>query len=172
LQKKAFTLIELLIVIVIMGVIYTLAINNFDKLKDKSKNLSLTNLKEYLTSQKYKKDAEFMCFNRCLECSLFIDGEKTKDIDSFLDQDIKRYRYDFNYGYVEVENKVYFNEKDVEQDVCFSYKVDKNGVGEQLLIEYKNKFYDFSEYFEGVKVYNSLDEVTEQKEKLIEEVKR
>ena len=85
---------------------------------------------------------------------------------------MKRYRYDFLYGYVNIENNLFFNERDTEEDVCFSYKLDKNGVGEQVLIEYKDKFYDFSEYFSDVKIYNSLDEATQAKEKLIQEVMR
>lgn len=171
-QKKAFSLIELLIVIVIMGVIYTLAINNFDKLNDKSKNLSLSNLKEYLKSQTYEKSVGLICLDKCLNCNLFIDSNKTTDIGEFLNEDVKRYRYDFLYGYVNIENNLFFNERDTEEDVCFSYKLDKNGVGEQVLIEYKDKFYDFSEYFSDVKIYNSLDEATQAKEKLIQEVMR
>jgi len=171
LQKKAFTLIELLIVIVIMGVIYTLAINNFDKLNDKTKTLSLSNLKEYLKSFPYQTKIELICTHRCLKCSVFVDNNKTKDIDKFLDSDIQKYKYDFDNGYIKIENDTFFNKKNVEQDVCFSYSLNKNRVGEQVLVEYKNRFYDFSDDLKGIKIYNSLEEATKAKEKLIEEVK-
>jgi len=49
-HKRAFSLIKLLIVIVIIGSIYTLAINNFNKLNDNTKNLNISNLKTYLLS--------------------------------------------------------------------------------------------------------------------------
>ena len=50
-MKKAFSLIELLIVILIIGIIYTLSIGNFKKIKDSSeKKLTLKTLKEYLQS--------------------------------------------------------------------------------------------------------------------------
>jgi len=155
-----------------MGVIYKLAITNFDRLKDTTKNLSLSNLKEYLTSFSHQKDVKLICLDRCLECSIFVDGKKTKDIDSFLDADIQKYKYRYNEGYVKVENDVFFNKKNIEKDVCFSYRLNKNNIGEQILVEYHNKFYDFSSYFTDVEIYNSLDEATDAKEKLIEEVIR
>jgi len=161
-----------MIVIVIMGTIYTLAIGNFNKLTDKSKSLNLLNLKTYLASQHYKNSAEILCLDNCLECNLFLDGKKTKKLKNFLDNSVKKFRYDFNYGYVEKENKIFFNKKNVEQDVCFSLNVDKNGASEQVLVSYKDKFYDFTPYLLDTKVYNSLSEAKDAKEKLIEEVIR
>ena len=155
-----------------MGIIYTLAINNFDKLKDKSKNLSLSNLKEYLTSFPHQRDVEIICIDKCLNCSIFVDANKTKDIGRFLNSDVKRYRYDFYDGYVKIENNVFFNEEDIEEEVCFSYKLNQDDIGEQVLIKYNDKFYNFSSYFTDVEIYNSLDEATDAKEKLIEEVIR
>ena len=168
--KRAFSLIELLIVIVIIGSIYALAINNFNKLNDNIKNLNISNLKTYLLSLPYKDSAKLLCIDNCLDCSLYIDHKKVKKIDNFLTNNIKKYRYDYNYGYTEVKNDTFFNKDDVEEDVCFSFDVDKYGAGEQVLVEYNDKFYDFSGYFRDVTVYTSLDEATDAKEKLIQEV--
>jgi len=58
--KKAFTLIELMIVIVIMGVVYTLVIGNFKKVGDKGENFSLNNRKEYLRFVAHKESVKLV----------------------------------------------------------------------------------------------------------------
>lgn len=161
--KRAFSLIELLIVIVIIGVVYTLAINNFEKVKDESKTLTIANLKEYLQSLTYEEKVELLCLDDCKECKIIVDDRVHKKLDGFLDKNIKSYRYDFSYGMVEIEK---------QNDICFSYAIDKNGVGEQVIVEYKNLFYDFTNYLYSVNTYESLEEVQDKKETLIQEVLR
>lgn len=163
---------ELMIVIMIMGVVYTLAVGSFQNLSDEKNKLSLQNLKEYLGSLEYKESAKLLCLNDCSNCYVFIDGNKSDTIESFLDDEVKTYRYEFRYGYTEAQKEVYFNEDDVEEDVCFSYKIDKNGVGEQLLVEYKERYYDFSTYFRDKTVYDSIESAAEAKEEIQREVMR
>lgn len=163
---------ELMIVIMIMGVVYTLAVGSFQNLSDEKNKLSLQNLKEYLGSLEYKESAKLLCLNDCSTCYIFIDGNKSDTIESFLDDEVKTYRYEFHYGYTEAQKEVYFNEDDVEEDVCFSYEIDKNGVGEQLLVEYKGRYYDFSTYFRDKTVYDSIESAAEAKEEIQREVMR
>ena len=171
LQKKAFTLIELIIVIIIMGVVYKLAIVNFNKVNDESKKLTLLNLKEYLAKLPYKKSSELLCLDDCSTCKVMVDGNVTQELEDFLDESVKIYRYDTSYGAVEKEMRVYFNSEDVEQNVCFDYKVFANGVGDQIFVEYKNRFYDFTTYFEKTAVYDSMEALIDAKEAKVSEVK-
>ena len=171
-QKKAFTLIELLLVIVIIGVVYTLAISNFERLKEKEDSLTLGGLKEYLKDMNHTKSAKILCLDDCSSCDIYIDNNITDiKLEDFLDEDVKTYRYEFAYGYVEMEEDIFFNVEGVEEDVCFSYEIEKNGVGDQVLVEFKEKFYDFSRYFENTVVYSSLEEAKVIKEDLQSEVK-
>lgn len=162
-MKKAFSLIELLIVIVIIGVVYTISIGNFEKVKQKSETLTLKNLKEYLQSLPYKKNAQLLCLDDCSKCEVLLDGERFKELENFLDSSVRSYRYDFSYGMIDAQK---------DDDICFSYAIDKKGVGQQLIVEYKDKFYDFTSYLSAVSVYESLQEATDVKEKLIQEVLR
>ena len=159
-----------MIVVVIMGVVYTLAITNFSRLSDESANVDLKNLKEYLLSQKFQESARLLCLNECSDCNVYLDGTPVKKIDDFFDAGVIIYRYEFNYGYTEQEVDVYFDENDVEKDVCFSYEINQDGVGDQVLIEYKKKFYDYVPYLKSVVVYSSLEEAKEAHAKLEEEV--
>ncbi len=161
-----------MIVIMIIGVVYTLAITNFTKLSDDSSKLTLSNLKEYLTRIPHAKSAKLFCLDDCSECDVIVDGEKLETIEDFLDESVLVYHYNFSYGFMEAQKEVYFNSDDVEEDVCFSYEVDKNGVGNQVLIEFKEKFYDMSTYLSKTAVYNSMQDAVEARKILAREVKR
>ncbi len=164
-MKRAFSLIELLIVILIIGVVYTLSVGNFKKIKDESKKLTLQGLKEYLHELPHDENIEILCMEDCSACDIFADGEKIndKEIENFLDKSVKLYRYDFSLGMVEIE---------MESEVCFSYSMDKSGVGEQVIVEFKDKIYDFTAYLTSTPVYNSIEEAVDTKESLIQEVLR
>ncbi len=169
-MRQAFTLIELLIVIMIIGVVYTLAIGNFQRIGDETQKVTLESLKKYLQQFPHAKNAKLLCLDDCSKCQVLLDDEVEATLEDFLDESVKVYRYDFLQGVFEVQKEVYFNQEGVEEDVCFSYAVDKNGVGEQVFIEFQEKVYDFSPYLEAVKVYPSLEEAIDAKEKLIQEV--
>ncbi len=163
---------ELLIVIMIIGIVYTLAVNSFTKLSDKNSRVTLLNLKEYLHSFPHLKSVELLCLDDCSSCDVFVDSNKSATIENFLDESVKIYRYDTLYGYSEAQKNVYFNVDDVEEDVCFSYEITKDGVGDQVLVEFKNKYYDFSTYFSEVIAYSSIQNALEAKENLVNEVMR
>lgn len=174
--KKAFSLIELLIVIMIIGITYTLAIGSFEKIAEEKIPLTLKNLKNYLHTFEREKSVEFLCLDRCRSCDIYVDGEIQSELegsfDEFLDDSLKVYRYEYGLGAVQKEMIIYFNSEDVEEKVCFSYTLNKQGIGEQYLVEYQEEVYDFSTYFEPTAKYNSLDEAVDAKDAQIEEVFR
>lgn len=147
-----------MIVVVIMGVVYSLSINSFAKLSDESSRVTLKTLKEYLSDLPRERGAKLLCLDDCSECGVYVDGEKTRALEDFLDDKVELYRYDFAYGFTKTEPNLYFNEDDVEERVCFSYEVDKNGVGDQVLARFKDKYYDFSSGLDEVAAYDSLSE--------------
>ena len=171
-QKKAFSLIELLIVIMIIGIVYTFVVGNFNRVVQQRTKLNLENLKEYLTALKYEKSAKLLCLDDCSSCEIRIDGKVFNTLDDFLNENVRTYRYDFLYGYTEKEQEVYFNTDDIEEDVCFSYEVDNMGVGSQVLVEFGEKFYDYSSYFTKTKVYNSIGEAQDAREDLMREARQ
>ena len=96
----------------------------------------------------HERSAELLCLDDSCECEILVDGEKFRELDDFLDKSVKSYMYNFSYGMEQV---------DKEEDICFSYSIDKKGVGQQVLVEFKNRFYDFSTYLSPVGIYNSLE---------------
>jgi len=150
-----------------MGVVYVLAVHNLQNIKDPETALTLQNLKKYLQTVPYKKNVELLCLDDCSSCDVLIDGQKDpnlKSIDNFIDNSIKIYKYDFYLGLQEQRKKIYFNEENIEENVCFSFSVDKKGVSEQVAVKFKNKVYDYTTYLTPTPVYDSLEELINTKD--------
>ena len=175
-HKKAFTIMELLIVVLIIGIVYTVAITNFQKINDTSVNVNLENLKSFLNSIEHKNEAKLLCLENCQECFVLVDGEYEEKyneaVENIVDESVEVYRYELLGGVFEKPSEVYINSEDVEEDVCFSYSVDYRGAGDQVLVKFKEKVYDYSYYLNGVKAYDSLQEAQDAKEELFERVMR
>jgi len=158
----------------IIGVVYTLAIGNFESLKENRLKPNLQNLKSYLFSLPHTKSIKLMCLDRCENCFVYIDDkldeELSYEFDGFLDSSVKTFKFDINLGMVDVKKEVFFNSQDNDEEICFSYMIDKKGVGDQLLVEYKGYVYDMTHYFTKTVRYNSLSEATNAKEELIQKV--
>jgi len=159
----------------IMGVVYTLAVTNFQRVADESQRVGLDTLRVYLhTRVLYENNVKFICLDDCSSCRVFADGKVVEELngsfDGFLDESIKVYRYDISSGVQEITKEIYFNSEDIEESVCFSYTVDKKGVGDQVFIEFKNRVYDYTSYFSPVPTYKSVEAIVEAKESLFQEV--
>ncbi|MDQ7066932.1 MAG: prepilin-type N-terminal cleavage/methylation domain-containing protein [Sulfurimonas sp.] len=107
-MKKAFSLIELMIVIVIIGVVYTLVISKLQNYKQESVTPSFERLKEYLMS--YMQNAQsvtLLCLDDCSECSIYQDKKRVKEIKSFFNSSVETYRYDFLQGAIEKKSELF-----------------------------------------------------------------
>ncbi len=156
----------------IMGLVYKFALNSLERASKKSTNTlpTLQHLKSYLVQIPFEKEALFVCVDDCLKCFVRVDRQKTIQTEPIFEESPRIYRYDAQTGTEEIEPPPFFDSEGVEHDTCFSYRFFKNGVGEQLVVEYKNKVFDLSEYFEETKVYDSLEAFKEAKESLLQKV--
>ncbi len=175
-RRSAFSLIELLIVVLIVGVVYTLAISNFDNVKENKIKPTLLTLKSSLNGLDKKQKAELICLDECESCLVYIDSELDQNLsevyEEFFDQEPTTYRYDQSFGLVRLKNRIIFNKEGVDEEVCFSLSVDRNGVSEQVVVEYKDRFYDFTPFFKSTQVYRSESELVGIKEEMYQEVLR
>ena len=173
-MKRAFSLIELLIVVLIIGVVYTLALNNLQMMKEGKVKPTLLTLKSYLSKIKYDKQIKLLCLDNCESCVVFVDGkfdEKlSEEFEEFIDSSVVMYSFNINTGFSELPKEVFFNKEQVSEDICFSFSVDKKGMSDQVVVEYKEKVYDFMNYLTGTKVYVSTAELMDEKQRQVNEV--
>ena len=160
-----------MIVIVIIGVVYTLVITKLQSVDEEKMTPSLSNLKEYLSSFSTEGESvKLLCLDDCSSCTIYKDDVKVQDIESFFDDSVEIYRYDFLQGAIREKEAVFFNEEDVQESVCFSFGVDKNLVADQVIVVYKNKAYDYSSYFTQTPVYDYLEEAIDARQDLAQKV--
>ena len=95
-QKKAFTLIELLLVVVIIGVVYGLVINSMKRINNKEENLNFETLPSYLESMFQQNHVALVCIDNCHKCALYVDHEKVRDIEPFMrdERTLRFWHYD------------------------------------------------------------------------------
>lgn len=80
--KKAFTLIELILVIILTSTVSFLAFSNFSLQKPKQYRVDITNIKEFLFKNfVYKDELSLKCIeNDTLDCFVFIDNNLDENI--------------------------------------------------------------------------------------------
>ncbi len=155
-----------------MGVVYMFAIGSLDKIKAKTQNHlpTLSNLKRFLLAKEFEKEARFVCFEDCGRCSVVLDGKTKQNLSGFFDSIPKLYRYDSTLGMEQIDPDPFFDENGVQKQVCFSYRIYKDGVGDQVLVESKESVYDYSDYFEDVKRYDTIEAAGQHKESMLQKV--
>jgi len=158
----------------IVGVVYTLALGNLQNLKDGKVKPSLLNLKSYLSKLKYDDEVKLICLNNCENCFVLRDSKLDENVSSefenFLDSSVVVYHFNINTGFSELPKAVFFNKEGVSEDICFSFSVDKQKVGDQVVVEYKNRVYDFMDYFSPTKVYATTSELMDERQRVVNEV--
>jgi prepilin-type N-terminal cleavage/methylation domain-containing protein len=157
LNSRGFTLFELLIVIILIGLIYGLFVSNLHNKETKSDALTLLNMKQTLLNQPFKKKSEIICLEPCKECRIYNDGEKS-DADPFslFKEHPKVYQTDY-YGRLQQQQQLPLaNEENILQDVCFRFRVKNNKSSSHYIVEADKKFYVFYAYMRDVNVTTSL----------------
>jgi len=175
-NRNAFTLFELMIVVLIIGIVYALVLGHFDP-KQRIKVFSLSSLRDTLSQIHHEgQRIDLVVYGKCKKTAYFINNElqeKMKvDISDTIFQDLKVYKSD-PFGH---EREISFTPviiNDRLEPVCFKYTIYPNGSGSNYIVFKKSeeKYYIFPPYFEDVNSTDSLEEAlalfTHEKEKKI-----
>ena len=143
--KKAFTLFELILVVIIIGLVYSLVLGKISNKKNIEVQ-SLKDLKNILIKNNIK---ELIVYDKCKKT-------KPNSITPEIFNNIKVYT-------VRNENieKIEFNPikiKDDIFDVCLKFEINDNKSSSSYIIKQNEKYYVFHPYFQKTKVFDSEDE--------------
>lgn len=167
-QKKAFTLLELLLVVLIIGIVYGLAVNSIKQYGERTFVLSLETLPEYLKGFHRQNRVTLLCTDACQECRVVVDGAEVKKVDPFIDGALRAYRFDAALGTRDIGFTPYYDEEDRESEVCFRFEIFPNGSSSEMIIELEEYVVDFPGYFGTPTRFDSLEEAIEHKRSVIE----
>ncbi len=161
LKRKAFTLFELMIVVVLIGITYALVLSNFNT-KKKVHILKVSQIKEALLPFWSKgKRIDFYIYHNCQKAAIFINGTYQDE----LEPDIKISEFDkievykpdnrgeatrVEFTPIMIENRL--------QKVCFRYTLFPNGSNSNFILKKKKLYYIFYPYFQDVNRSEDLSE--------------
>jgi len=155
-ERKAFSLLELIIVVMIISISYMLVFSSMQKASNEPKAITPINLKSTLLDNNLTGDREFFCINNAKECFIYQDGETTPYPDRVALKNITVYKIDSEDNRYKVEYGRFKDNK-----ISFRFNIYSNGSSSQMIIEQNGKFFYLPTFFGKVQKINSLDEAQE-----------
>ncbi len=163
-RRSAFTLFEIMIVVLIIGVIYSLVLGTFDP-KKSVKVITLEHIKDALLPHWTKgKKIEFYVYDRCQKSALLINDELQEEmnIDISIDifKDIKVYKNDIHSSEREIEFSPTLIDEKLHK-VCFKYTIFPNSSSSSYVVKSGKKYYAFFPYFKKTYITSKLNDALE-----------
>lgn len=163
-HKKGFTLFELILVMSIIGVIYTIMIQNFTLNDTSNKSVTLATIPEFLRENfaKNRTLVKFRCIDECLVCKVFEDGKETNTSVELFERRADINAYTLVYDEPEkIEFGEYMVDEYESKEICFEYTLYPNGSTDKMIVEYKDKVYLLDNYKQKTKLFERVDDASD-----------
>ncbi|RXJ98925.1 hypothetical protein CRV02_12805 [Arcobacter sp. CECT 8989] len=170
-MKKSFSLLELVLVLVLVGIIYSVFLPKIKMMSLKKTDITLINLKSYLLKQKFKNELAFKCVENSLNCFIYIDGKLKPDltIKHFFEREPIVYKYNksmnrISYGYLKFDTFEEFK-------IVFQLVFNQNNRHKDLIVQTDKEVLLFNSIHEKPKEFDYLNDVVSYLDSLETEVK-
>jgi len=158
-RRKAFSLIELLIVILIISLVYFLGFSNIEKSESAPKALTALNLKSTIVkSNIFQGEGSFVCIDKCRSCYLRTDiNSPFEAYENRIDlKNIEAYTLDAGDNLQKIEYGRYQDEK-----ICLALQFYRNGSSAQIILKQDDDVYFLPAFFDDAQKVASLEEAKE-----------
>ncbi len=158
-MRSAFTLLELLIVMVIVGIVYSVGFSRFKLYTPPLKALTPLDLKQTIMHNKgFKGHGTLLCVDECTKCYVREDiSQPYVAYDGGVSlKGTKSYTLDADGSLV----KMRYGRYD-DKDVCFMMDFFPNGSSTQLIIQQKDRAYFLPAFFSKPKEFSSVEDAKE-----------
>jgi len=151
--RRAFSLLELLIVILIISFAYVLVFSSMRTTQEEPKALQISNIKSTLAKEGYShKDIELFCIAKSSSCYIYQDGDNSKYDGDIALGDLSAYRLDERNDI----QKIDFGRID-DHRVSLRFKLYHNGSSSQLILKNTTGFYYLPPFFDKPTKVDSLE---------------
>lgn len=149
-SRKAFTLIELILVISLMGIIASLVSSRLASLADNSVTLTPATLKSYLSSFSSSKKLDLLCYDGCTQCDLW-EGDKKIRTAITLENNTSLIPYRFSpYGRLIPADPVIRSDSEGIRQGCFTFSLTPDGVSSPLILKSEGNFIAYTPLTETI----------------------
>jgi len=152
-ERRAFSLLELLIVIMIISISYMLVFSSMQKASTEPKSLTPLNLRLSLLDSNITGEREFLCINNSQQCFIYQYNEMIPYKYKVSLQDIKVYKVNSEENAYQVDYGRFKDKK-----ISLRFDIYANGSSTQMIIEQNKKFFYIPTFFGKTQVVSSLDE--------------
>jgi prepilin-type N-terminal cleavage/methylation domain-containing protein len=156
-RRSAFTLMEMLVVVLIISAVYGFTVNSLESVAERAERVTLENLPEMLQRAYAGKAVSVICTAECRECGLYVDGTFKEQLENFLDDSVEVNTYDHRYGSRGITFAPLFDENGVETPVCFRYDMDAHGIGPSMIVTRGETTVVYGSYLSKSTRYASLE---------------
>ncbi len=161
-QVKAFSLMELIVVILLLGIIFSLILTNFNTKKNTAKIPDLADLQHRLQKLNLQENSVFYIYGNQCDKNLIKNDLETYDnpIKISFDKESQTYELDndakisvVDFGDETIEKK--------EQHICFKLNLAKGKFTNKYILKSNHKIFLFQPFFQQIKTYDTLEQAKE-----------
>lgn len=160
--RKAFSLIEIIVVIILIGIIFSLVLNSYASKKTDPKLLGINDMPSYITNIAPKKSTIlYMYGHNCKKSSLVVDGKLGEQMPLFGFNDESVIQKKDRFGLVD---KVDFEDVKIGgkvEKICFALEFINGRFFEKFIVSSKDKHYLFNPLQQEVEVFDLFDKAEE-----------
>jgi hypothetical protein len=160
-SKSSFTLFELLVVILLISILYAIFVERLPSKERLVKSQGLQELPSLLEGYPFEDKVELICTDNCRRCFIYVDGNRTKEIDSPFTQEVRVYDYDIHGLLSQLHFPPIFDEENLPQEVCLRYSLYANGSRSSYILQHGPTFYIFFPYLRSPRKSDSLQRAGE-----------
>lgn len=158
-HSKAFTLLELMVVIFIMSLVTAMVFSTFKRKEEKPKVLDPTTLPiEFRKAFKGQGEVELFCIRKCQECYVMKEQEISPyEGEIHLGREVEVYLLDSDNHLVHIDD--FGRIKD--EKVCLRYHLYANGSTTQMVLKNSEGVYYLPSFFGKAQKVAEMDEAKE-----------
>ena len=161
--RRAFSLMELMLVVVIIGIVYAFALSSFKPPDPKDlEAFSLMTLPKYLRENFALQDVKLVCFEPCGKCDVLVDGQwQGEPVELFTSSDVRSYSLDTE-GFAKQSEFAPHDIQDAYKQACFILHKRSNGSIDPIVLESEGKFIYYKAGYEDVESFKTLSSIQTQ----------